>query len=363
MSLLLPPALVSADARKKRRLKMTTVDQIGWGKYREFEGPMFRGTVRFALPPAPDFLDKALFIITATEGGCFDAINMYDRCILSVGLIQWCERNFSFSDILGRCAEMDNYMLANLLKGMPRISNFKKNSQGKWRFFKDDVEVTTEEDQRTIFLGGPQVGLIKLPNGLSSWTPDLRFYAKSVAACMANIWSYPLFRIVQAEATKNKLMSFVLPEAKKILFSETTGDTNFSWMGALRAMYLSYAANNPVAANKAVQKAAENPAWDDGVEDKFRIAAQTLAFGTGFDIWPVRYTTIAPVLNRTFGTSAPATADALKTWSGDVPDHVQVDVSDLKGAAVAGLYRLADMALDDLKGPDDGSGSSSQGDT
>ncbi len=58
-----------------------------------------------------NFWMKSLYVTTSTEGGCYDAINMYDRCIISPGLIQVCEQApiFGASDLFGgiadRCGE------------------------------------------------------------------------------------------------------------------------------------------------------------------------------------------------------------------------------------------------------------------
>ncbi len=318
-------------------MNTVTEKDIGWGKYREFEGPFFRGRLRYALPASPDFLDKCLYVITATEGGSYDAVNMYDRCILSVGLIQWCERNLSFSAILGRCADVDSFMVDNALKSFPGGIHFKKNAAGKWRFFAGDLEVDNEARQRLAFLGASNVGKV------GTWQDLHKSHAKKVAACMANIWEFPLFRLVQAEATKTKLLGFALPEAKALLFEKKGMETEFHWPGALRAMFLSFAANNPTIANRCLQKAAAHPDWKTAdAADRFRLAAQVLTFGAGVDIYPHRYEAIAPVLTKTFGIQIPLKSAELKEWDDAPPETVKVELSELEKQIAARLIRLAD---------------------
>ncbi len=319
---------------------MTTAQEIGWGKYGGYEGPFFRGKLKFSLPANPDFLDKALYVITSTEGGAYDAINMYDRCIISVGLIQFCERVFNFSEILGACAERDLLMLETKLSSFPSKVEFEKNKYGKWRWFDMGAEVTSEAMQRAIFLGGAAIGKE------GTWGPvgsAARIYAKDVAAWAANLWDYPLFRVVQNEATKKKLMSFVLPEARELIFQNDHPDSSFSWRGALKAMYMSFAANLPSVANKSIQKAAARPEWATADwADRFRLAAQVLTFGPGIDIYPHRYEAISKVLEKVFDIAVPNTAAELKTWDDAPPEELRVEVSEEQKQIAARWLKLSD---------------------
>ena len=58
---------------------MATPQEMGWGTYREYEGPFYRGKASFRLPVSPTESDQILAVITATEGGRWDAYNGYDR--------------------------------------------------------------------------------------------------------------------------------------------------------------------------------------------------------------------------------------------------------------------------------------------
>ena len=58
---------------------MSVIADIGWGRYRQYEGPFYRGEHRFVLPEDHQRHDRILAVTTATEGGRYDAINMYDE--------------------------------------------------------------------------------------------------------------------------------------------------------------------------------------------------------------------------------------------------------------------------------------------
>jgi len=281
-------------------------------------------------------MDKVLTVVTATEGGAYDAVNMYDRCIVSVGLIQWCEANaFAVSTILGRCMDLDPFMVQTTLKKFPSPVEFKKNGAGLYRFFSKGIEVNSEALQRQLFLGGPAMGF----KGV--WTPELREYAKQVAAWFASFWDYPLFRTAQAEYTKARMPGFVTTDARKILFSNPKPDDQFGWSGALRAAYYSFAANLPSVASKSLVKASMTPAWlTRHPEGQFYIALQVLTFGPGISIYPKRYEDIAPVLSSLFGVAIPLKADELKQWK-EVPEELQVPLSVTEQSTVSRLAQLA----------------------
>lgn len=299
---------------------MTSVAEIGWGKYINYEGPYFRGKQRFAAPVNPDFLDKCLLTLTATEGGTYDAVNMYDRCILSVGLIQWCEAfpQCSTSTLLGYCAAADSFLFESKLQKFPADVKFQKTAQGVWRFFHKGVEVASQNQQRALFYGNEKLGSV------GSWQETDKGYAKEVAAWFANLWDVPLFRRIQAEFTKNRIPNFAMKEAKHALFADPSPKANESWQGALRAAFYSFAGNIPVVANNSIKRAEVDSAWASADwADRFRIGLQQLTFGPGITIYPGRYDKIAPVLKAHFGVGIPVSHEELRVW-GDAPAEERV---------------------------------------
>lgn len=299
---------------------MVAASDIGWGSYGNYEGAFFRGRIPYILPAQPDFLDKCLATITAVESGKYDAINGYDRCIISLGLIQFCEAGqFGVTNLLGRCADVDAFMMNNFVTKFPVSVEFKRVPQGPYRFHQNGVAVDNLDAQRKLFLGGS-------PGTKGSWTPETTAHAKDVAAWMANIWNYPLFCRIQAEYTKVRLPSYIMAGAKKALFDGMTANDQFGWAGALRAAFYSFTINLPTVADKSLAKAMQDPAWAKASdEEKFYMAVKALTFSPGISIYPIRYEGIAPVLNRLFGITAPLKATELHDTT---PVHHEVPMTE-----------------------------------
>lgn len=310
---------------------MVQPHDVSWGRYKEYEGPVFWGTVKHRLPKNPTESDRIIAVFTATEGGHYDAINMYDKCIISVGIAQWCEASqYSVSNMLGVLIETHGLdsVTKHLMPAM-EASNvmLKKNSAGKWRFFFNDGrgEINTVARQREMFLGAAEELNTKKAMGLrGTWTPELTAHAKLWAACMANVWQSPEACVVQAKYTADKFKWFALTYAQTHLFDEGGESTN--WVGAIRAAYLSFAGNNPKRANEQLKIELEasplekwSPEWCIGI-------LKRLTFGPEIEIYPKRYNDIRPVLESLWGIELPANAKALSDWTYPVT-QVEPDVA------------------------------------
>jgi len=272
--------------------------EIRWGSYREYEGPFFIGRTRYVPPKDPDFLDKCLMVLAATEGGRYDAINMYDTCILTVGIIQVCEAVFEFSKMLGACTGAGLGTIRKILSQMPVPADFRQNAKGQWRFFFLDGrgEVDSKDKMCTVFLGGS--------SGLKGqWTDEQKQHAKEVAAAMASLWESQLMQDGQREYVKPHLMSYVRPATKAALFSDPEEG---GYVGALKAAMISYSANLPAVADKFFIMARSSSDWATmNDQDKFTAAMKQVAFGPKIGIWPGRYKAIRPVLESQFGIVVP----------------------------------------------------------
>lgn len=287
-----------------------TPDKIGWSAYSSYEGPFFGGVQRFSLPAQPDEADRILAVITAAEGGHYDAINMYDRGIISVGIIQWIEAGqFSVSGMLGEVCEVvsEDAVMVPLKPAMDLVGcTFKKNAQGHWRFFFNDAkgEVDSLDKTRILFLGC---------SGLKgSWTPEAKERAKTWAACVANVWATDEARHAQNAYTRIRLPGFVLPESKAALFGSEPND---GWVGALRAAFMSFAINLPAVANAQVKAVLPTLAGvDKWSPDWCTAVLKQLVFGPNIAIYPVRYNGIRPVLEHLWGVTLPETAKDLAAW-------------------------------------------------
>ena len=295
-----------------------TIDKIKWGSYGGFEGPYFKGEHAYVAPEKPDVPDKFLATIAATEGSAFDAINMYDRMIVSVGVIQWGEASqYSVSDMLGLVVERINleYVLKCISPALV-LSNatFAKNRVGSWRFAFNDSggDVNTVEKQRNLFLNGK--------GATGSWNAESTLVAKTWAMCLANVWDDQRARDAQVEYTKKRLMGFVTSKAKEILFSDVTQVQSSGWPGAVRAAYISFAANLPAVASQHLEIAAAQATCEKWSEEWCISVIRELTFGPGIKIYPERYEKIRPVVEKFFGVALPKTAADLKAG---VPGNVQ----------------------------------------
>lgn len=287
--------------------------QIGWSSYLQYEGAYFGGVHKYVIPSNPSWDEKILATVTATEGQHFDAVNAYDRCIVSLGVIQFCEAGmYSDSDMLGVVAKADPSLINTYLGPALAASNasFKPNAKGNWRFFFNDErgEVDTSILQKQLFLLNS--------NGLKgTWDDASKEHTKLWAACLASIWENPVAQQAQIDFTVPKLRTwFTQPAAHETLFGSQTPQDNEGWNGAVRAGFLSFAANNPTIAAtqlaKAVAAAQAAPWTPDWCTDILK----QLTFGPQIAIYPARYNAIRPVLEKLFGVDLPDFAADLQKW-------------------------------------------------
>jgi len=309
---------------------MATSANVSWGSYKQYEGPIYLGKCTYKLPENPTEEDEWIRIITATEGGKYDAMNLYDRCILSSGLIQWCEGGqYSVSDMLGGVVRK----LGSLPSPLP--VRFDRNEKGRWRFFFDSgEEVDTTPEQQQLFLQC---------NGLKgSWTPEAKEHAKQWAAAVATIWEDPKAQQVQVEYTAKRLMGFVLPDARKVL---DAAPPNNPIGKAFKAAYLSFAANNPSWANKHLQRGLQNP-YSPWTTDWLIDILKELTFGPKVTIYPIRYNAIRKVLESMYGVNLPDFATELEQWQKDNGIEYVYSTEEIQDALINLGYDLGPKGAD-----------------
>lgn len=321
---------------------MVAANEIGWGKYRQYEGPFYKGKFGYTLPSSPRQEDLQMAVITATEGGHFDAWNGYDVCGWTSGLIQWCERGqYSVSDMLGAVAEVDRGLLYRVDQlAADNGLEFKKNAKGRYRFFFKDAmgEVDSmAEQQRLFYVSGDGTQ--------GSWVPATREYAKQWAAAISSVWEIQVARDVQTRYTAQRLGGFLLPYAKSIFAARPSTQL----AAGIYAAYLSFAANNPTWANNSLTKAISNnfqmTAWSPG----WAIALlKELTFGPKIAIYPHRYDAIRPVLEKHFGLQLPDFSAELQQWSSDTGIPAGVTTVRIQRALLSLGYDLG-PARDDGK--------------
>ena len=285
---------------------MARVEDVTWGSYQEFEGPFYKGKIKFELPKNPSINDKFLATIVAIESGHYDAINMYDRMIVSAGLIQWGEANvFSVSKMLGFfCDSGFETIVQGCLKPALDVSgsSFKKNQKGIWRFFIGTSEVNNLAAQQKLFWG--------CDGKKGSWkSEESKKCAKLWAACIASILEDPRTRELQKKFTLDRLMGFVTPTAKKELFDDKT---QTQWSNALRAIYLTFAINLPRVTGEMFSSTKfVGEKWS---EEWCLCLIKKLTFGSNIKIYPTRYNALRPVIEKLFDVDLPQNAEELKLW-------------------------------------------------
>lgn len=296
---------------------MVTPSQIGWSRYHSNEGPFFGGVVKvLEAPRAASFAERVLSLTASAEGGHYDAINMYDSGLVSVGAIQFIDAgSFQVADMLGAVAdELGPIYVQKALAPAMDMSNamFFKTATGVWRFSLGGVTVTTKDLQKRLYFGD------SAGNAVGSYTDAKRLRAKTWAACMANVWADPRAVAVQVRFTLPRLISgFVWNELKKDLF---TGDQpEYGWIAATRAVLLSYAVNSPAtvvkryAASRSNGHAFGSPEWCLAV-------LRGVIAGSGIDVWPARWKAKRPLVKSMFGVTLPSyTQLANGTWDPPLP--------------------------------------------
>ena len=292
---------------------MATPADILWSKYKTYRGPFYLGVRRFKLPPKPTENEMLMAVLTATEGGRADAINMYDRCIISTGYIQFCEaKYFLTSGLFGAIATRDAGLLDPLKPALEASgATFKRTGRGRWRFHfndpRDEVDAGTEQKQLFLLHSSGHVG---------DWDDESKAHAKLWAASMSNVLNQDEADAVQMDYVASRMKGFATNKARKVLFD---GTPSTGWTGALRAVYLSFAGNLPSVASKQLEAALGElegtPRW---TKDWCIHIMRRLTFGPNIAIYPHRYNAVRPVVERLYGVDLPDMAKELEAWSADM---------------------------------------------
>jgi hypothetical protein len=293
---------------------------IGWGSYKQWEGPYHIGNIPFIMPNDPTDDEKVLSVITATEGGSYSAINMYDSCILSVGLIQWCEAHYLVSGLLGTVAASNPALLDPMGPALKSVSAaFKQRQDGRWRFFDSTGEVNTLAKQQALFLG--------CSGTKGAWTAETKARARLWAACVASIWENEEACRIQMRYTADRLSMFHTKESKAILCGPNSPKHNDGWVGAVRAAYLSFAANLPAVASEHLRLAVSQTNAAVWTEPWAIAVLRQLTFGPKIAIYPARYEKIRPKLESLYSVDLPDFAPDLSEW------HAEIELNTIPGMA------------------------------
>ena len=296
---------------------MLSVHQIGWGRYREYEGPYFRGlrAAQFRLPTNPNSQERLIAVVTAPEGGNYSAVNGYDRMIMSVGLPQAGEaRQFGVSDLLGAVEKEASGLLDCLAPLLGKEYTFKPNPAGKWRFhFSDGRQVRSLGEQQRLFL-------LRSKGRVGSWDQESRRRATRWAAGLASVFQEPQAQRIQLAWTAAHMHRYVRRRVQNIL-----ADAPCTPLGeAVVASVTAFSVNSPTRAEKHLLRAMDNTTsifTERGLVEVLR----ELTFGPKVSIYPGRYDAMRPVLEKLYGVELPDFSRELRnrTLSFPTPKSVQ----------------------------------------
>jgi hypothetical protein len=322
---------------------MTTASDVTWGSYQGREGPMFRGTRRFQLPSPATEEQRLVAVFTSVESGRADALNFYDKCLVSSGYIQLCESPwFGTSSLLGAIAERDPDLLDPLKPALEASgAEFRKTTRGKWRFHFLDPrgEVDTAAEQQQLFLLN-STGL------KGSWDEASKTHAKGWVAALANVLAQDEADKVQMAYVATRMKGFATAPARKILFDDTPST---GWAGAARAIFLSFAGNLPGVAAQQLEAAVNEKPGPKWTKDWTIHLARRLTFGPNIAIYPARYNAIRPVVERLYGVDLPDFAGELKAWTADMgmdPGTTWGDVLDEKVPTFTTVKEVQQLLVD-----------------
>ena len=323
---------------------MVTANEIGWGKYRQYSGPFYRGKFGYVLPSNPRPEDMQMAVITATEGGHYDAWNGYDVCGWTSGLIQWCERGqYSVSDMLGAVYEEVGADAIAAVEAFAKDCGLKfdLNKKGRYRFHFLDArgEVDSQKEQQQLFY-------VNGDGTQGSWTETTKLYAKHWAALISSVWENPEAQAVQVEYTAKRLTGFLLPFAKSVFAPMPQTDI----ARGLYAAYLSFAANNPTWANKSLTNATSTTLATPWTQGWAIDILKELTFGPGVAIYPHRYNAIRPVLEKLYGMNLPDFDTELKAWSTRTGIPAGITTVRLQRALLSLGYDLGPKGADGIYG-------------
>jgi hypothetical protein len=289
-------------------MSLVTPDDVRWMTYGNYEGPIYVGKHRYVLPPNASVREKFLKIITSAEGDRYDAVNMYDRAGVSLGLIQWSEiGTFNATRLLGKvCVRAGERTVAGPLAPAMALSNasFKQNHEGKWRFFVDDVEVQSPDQLRSMLCGCS--GMKGTWGAIDS---EQRVRAKTWAAGFANVWNNAVAREVQVELATAEMINYAFGASRKTMFGDVAEVLSAGIVGATRAIYLMYAINLPAVADSMCQRAVAITGAEKWSYEWCMDVIGELVHGPSISIYVHRYNAAKSTVESLFNVSLPDVND------------------------------------------------------
>jgi hypothetical protein len=329
---------------------MGSVDEVKWGSYRDTEGPLYKGPVEAnaGTMPVNTDSDRIVYCTMSVESGNYAAVNMYDRGLVSLGLIQFIEGmgQFSVSGLLGALALRDRGLLQPLDDYCRELGvyfvNLGINGKPLWRFRYKDARgtVDTTEEQVKLFY-------LNASGQKGGWDPPSVAYAKRWALVFGSLWSNSTAQSVQRAYTADRLLGFATAYSRPVLASAPATAQG----GVFRAAYLSFAVNNPKWASDALKAAvADQGNLTPWSTDWVIHMLKYLTFNPKVSFYPARYQALRPALEKVYGLDLPDFASELAQWKSVTGHRAFSTPKEAQEALIALGYDLGPQGADGIWG-------------
>jgi hypothetical protein len=317
------------------------IEDIRWGSYKNFEGPWTAGEAKYKLPEKPSEEEMIMAVITATEGGRYDAVNMYDSCLWTAGIIQWCNRapQRSVDKLIGVVARAAPSSLGPLKELAGERGYVMRGGD----FYVGGSMVDDVGEQKKLYFQG-STGEKK------QWQDEDKEWAKRWCLATQQVLADSRTHQAQVKYTLTRMVKFFAYKAgKEVLSSAPKSPVGQAW----KALYLSFAANNPAKAAAAVEEAVRDSAgrMEPWTEPWLANMARHLTFDPGISIYPHRYNKIRPVIEKLWGVDLPDTAADVAKWREELKISEQwLDPLEMQRALIALDFDLGPKGADGVLG-------------
>lgn len=253
--------------------------KVSWGKYRSLSGPFTHGDV-----PVLNEMCAEIRVIAATEGGSWNAVNMYDAGIISVGCLQVIENRLGyvsslFQEFVKKGVDVNRYLYDSV--------GIRFNADGRFVLDKST-------DPRYVWLLG---------SDQKSWSSEQTEHATKCCQAMAKTLGLPLAVEAQRNWIRKGFLSrfFFSGDAEQLVREYKDPNACERHQYAAYLCYLSFAVNLPAKAARMLSSYKSATKLPYGSVEWCRGMAQTLGYKSGIDIWPGRFRKIVVTIEQITG--------------------------------------------------------------
>lgn len=278
-------------------------EDLAWQEkgYLDWQGYLWRGRQKWVVPAQPTDDQKYLSVLMQTEsGGMLDATQSYDVMGLTTGGIQWGEiGTFMVTRLLGEVGLVDPKLLIPLQPALSATgATLGRNAKGEWRWKRRGQWVESKAAQSEL-LRGASTGK------KGTWRDADKAINAAWVAGVASVFQDQRALDVQLGFTYARLRGFAGKRAKAILWAPNLPKTDAGLVGALRAIFISYAANLPAVAEEMLVRATETSKAKPWSETWVGDCMESLIYGPDIAIYEHRYKLIEPLVEKFYGVQLP----------------------------------------------------------